>query len=48
MQELTDALAALIPPAVVAAAFIYGVVKLVRSEGAARRANRQDQPQNHN
>lgn len=48
MQALTDVLSALIPPVVVGGAFIYGVMKLVRSEGAARRANRPDQPQNHN
>ncbi len=40
MQAVTDVLTALLPPAVVAAAFIYGVVKLVRSEAAAtRRSN---------
>ncbi|MEV0586896.1 hypothetical protein [Nonomuraea sp. NPDC050310] len=37
MQAVTDVLAALLPPAVVAAAFIYGVVKLVKSEAAATR-----------
>lgn len=48
MQAVTDVLSALIPPVVVGGAFIYGVMKLLRSEGAARRANRQDQQQNHN
>ncbi|WP_327088820.1 hypothetical protein OIE66_42050 [Nonomuraea sp. NBC_01738] len=48
MEALTDALSALIPPLVVAGAFIFGVVKLVRSEAAGRRANRQDQAENHN
>lgn len=33
---MSDELAALIPPGVVAAVIIYAVVKLVRSEGPAR------------
>ncbi|MGN9843005.1 hypothetical protein ACTMTI_33270 [Nonomuraea sp. H19] len=41
MEALTDVLSALIPPAVVGGAFIFGVVKLVRSEAAGRRPNRQ-------
>jgi hypothetical protein len=48
MQALTDVLSALIPPVVVGAAFIFGVVKLVRSEAAGRRPNPQDQAENHN
>jgi hypothetical protein len=42
MEALTDVLSALIPPAVVAGAFIFGVVKLARSEGARDRRNRED------
>lgn len=48
MQALTDVLSALIPPVVVGGAFIFGVVKLVRSEAAGRRPNRQDQAENSN
>jgi hypothetical protein len=48
MQTLTDVLSALIPPVVVGGAFIFGVVKLVRSEAAGRRPNRQDQAEKHN
>ncbi|MBB5140306.1 hypothetical protein HNP84_010073 [Thermocatellispora tengchongensis] len=40
---MMDVLSALIPPAVVGGAFIYGVVKLLRSEAAGRRANRHDE-----
>jgi hypothetical protein len=35
---MSDAISALIPSAVVAAAVIYAVVRLVRSEGPGRRA----------
>lgn len=48
MQAVTDVLSALIPPVVVGGAFIFGVVKLVRSEGVGRRPNRQDQAENRN
>lgn len=48
MEALTEALSALIPPAVVAGVFIFAVVKLVRSEAAGRRPNRQDQAERHN
>ncbi|GAA3543913.1 hypothetical protein GCM10022419_025140 [Nonomuraea rosea] len=48
MEAVTDVLSALIPPLVVAGAFIFGVVKLVRSEGAGRRPNPQDQAENQN
>jgi hypothetical protein len=40
---MTEALSALIPPAVVAAAVIYAVVKLVRSEALGRRAAEQNE-----
>lgn len=43
MEALTDVLSALIPPVVVAGAFIYGAVKLVRSEALGGRRNREDQ-----
>lgn len=42
MEAVAEVLSALIPPAVVGGAFIYGVVKLVRAEGG-RRSNREDQ-----
>jgi hypothetical protein len=42
MEALTDVLSALIPPAVVGGAFIFGVVKLVRSEALGGRRNRED------
>lgn len=48
MEAVTDVLSALIPPVVVGGAFIFGAVKLLRSEGAGRRANRQDQAENQN
>ncbi|GAA3696685.1 hypothetical protein GCM10022224_073060 [Nonomuraea antimicrobica] len=48
MEALTDVLSALIPPVVVGGAFIYGVVKLVRSEAVGGRRNREDQPESHN
>lgn len=48
MQAVTDVLSALIPPVVVGGAFIFGVVKLWRSEAAGRRSNRQDEAENHN
>ncbi len=48
MEAVTEVLSALIPPVVVGGAFIFGVVKLVRSEGAGQRPNRQDQAENHN
>ncbi|SDH79294.1 hypothetical protein SAMN05421505_1233 [Sinosporangium album] len=40
---MPEVLEALIPPVVVGGAFIYGVVKLVRSEAAGRRPNRGDE-----
>jgi hypothetical protein len=43
MEALTDVLSALIPPVVVGGAFIFGVVKLVRSEVLGGRRNREDQ-----
>ncbi|GGP98034.1 hypothetical protein GCM10010140_30220 [Streptosporangium pseudovulgare] len=43
--RMNDVLSALIPPVVVGGAFIYGVVKLLRSEAAGRRpAKREDVP----
>lgn len=48
MEALTDVLSALIPPAVVGGAFIFGVVKLLRSEAVAGRRNREDQPEAQN
>ncbi len=45
MEALTDVLSALIPPVVVGGAFIFGVVKLVRSEAVQGRRNREDQPE---
>ncbi|NUW32546.1 hypothetical protein HTZ77_14050 [Nonomuraea sp. SMC257] len=48
MQAVTDVLSALIPPVVVGGAFIFGVVKLWRSEAAGRRSNRQDEAENRN
>ncbi len=48
MQAVTEVLSALIPPAVVGGAFIFGVVKLFRAEGPGRRPNRRDQAENGN
>jgi hypothetical protein len=48
MEAVTDVLSALIPPVVVAGVFIFGAVKLLRSEAAGRRPNRQDQAENQN
>lgn len=48
MQGLTDVLSALIPPVVVGGVFIFGVVKLLRSEAVGRRSNRQDQAEKRN
>jgi hypothetical protein len=48
MEAVTDVLSALIPPLVVGGAFIFGVVKLVRSEGAGRRPKPQDQAESQN
>jgi len=48
MEALTEVLSALIPPAVVGGAFIFGVVKLVRSEALGGRRNREDQPEGQN
>lgn len=48
MEALTDVLSALIPPLVVGGAFIFGVVKLVRSEGSPARRNREDRPEAQN
>ncbi|MFI0420158.1 MULTISPECIES: hypothetical protein [Spongiactinospora] len=45
---MMDVLSALLPPVVVGAAFIYGIVKLVRSEAAARRANQHDEAREPN
>lgn len=42
--RMYEVLSALIPPAVVGGAFIYGVVKLVRSEAAGRRPAKQADP----
>lgn len=39
--RMYDVLSALIPPAVVGGAFIFGVVKLLRGEAAARRSGKQ-------
>jgi hypothetical protein len=36
---MTEVLSALLPPAAAGGVFIYGVVKLLRSEAAGRRAN---------
>lgn len=38
---MSNVLSALIPPVVVGSAFIYGVVKLLRSEAAGRRPAKQ-------
>jgi hypothetical protein len=44
-----DVLSALIPPAVVGGAFVYGAFKLLRSEGAGRRSAKQsDQAESQN
>ncbi len=43
MQAVTEVLSALIPPAVVGGAFIFGAVKLLRAEGSWRRPNHRDQ-----
>ncbi|MBA2892200.1 hypothetical protein HNR30_003541 [Nonomuraea soli] len=48
MQAVTDVITALLPPTVVAAVFIYGVVKLVKSEAAGRRSNASEGPENQN
>ncbi|SDJ91375.1 hypothetical protein SAMN05421869_1134 [Nonomuraea jiangxiensis] len=48
MEAVTDVLSALIPPLVVGGAFIFGVVKLVRSEGPRRRPNPEDQAEKGN
>jgi hypothetical protein len=48
MQGLTDVLSALIPPVVVGGVFIFGVVKLLRSEAVGRRSNRADQAEKSN
>lgn len=48
MEAVTDVLSALIPPVVVAGAFIFGVVKLVRADGPRRGPNPEDQVENHN
>lgn len=48
MEAVTDVLSALIPPVVVGGAFIFGAVKLLRSEAAGRRPNRQDQAEKQN
>lgn len=41
---MSDVLSALIPPVVVGGAFIYGVVKLLRSEAAGRRPTKRRDP----
>jgi hypothetical protein len=43
-----DVLSALIPPAVVGGAFIFGVVKLLRSEAAGRRPKQSDPAESQN
>jgi hypothetical protein len=48
MEALTDVLSALIPPVVVGGAFIFGVVKLVRSEAAGRRPKAQEPSEKQN
>ncbi|GAA1746658.1 hypothetical protein GCM10009734_62830 [Nonomuraea bangladeshensis] len=48
MEALTDVLSALIPPVVVGGAFIFGVVKLVRHEGAGRRPKAQQPAEKQN
>jgi hypothetical protein len=40
-----DVLSALIPPAVVGGAFIFGVVKLLRSEAVGRRPAKRPDPE---
>ncbi len=40
-----DVLSALIPPAIVGGAFIFGVVKLLRSEAAGRRPAKRPGPE---
>lgn len=46
---MSDVLSALIPPVVVGGAFIYGVVKVLRSEAAGRRpAKRPDRAESQN
>ncbi|MDP9864404.1 MULTISPECIES: hypothetical protein [Streptosporangium] len=47
--RMSDVLSALIPPVVVGGAFIYGVVKVLRSEAAGRRpAKRPDRAESQN
>jgi hypothetical protein len=47
--RMYDVLSALIPPAVVGGAFVYGAFKLLRSEGAGRRSAKQsDQAESQN
>ncbi|GAB2448186.1 hypothetical protein GCM10027187_14240 [Streptosporangium sandarakinum] len=41
--RMNDVLSALIPPVVVGGAFIYGVVKLLRSEAAGRRPAKREE-----
>ncbi|QYC45727.1 hypothetical protein Nocox_40920 [Nonomuraea coxensis DSM 45129] len=48
MEAVTDVLSALIPPVVVAGAFIFGVVKLVRHEGPGRRSKPQQPAEKQN
>lgn len=46
---MNEVLSALIPPVVVGGAFIYGVVKVLRSEAVGRRpAKRRDQAESQN
>lgn len=40
---MNDVLSALIPPVVVGGAFIYGAVKLLRSEAAGRRPAKREE-----
>jgi hypothetical protein len=47
--RMYDVLSALIPPAVVGGAFVYGAFKLLRSEAASRRpAKQRDQAESQN
>jgi hypothetical protein len=48
MEALTDVLSALIPPAVVAGAFIFGLVKFLRSDAAGRRPKGQEPAEKQN
>lgn len=43
--RMYDVLSALIPPAVVGGAFIFGVVKLLRSEAVGRRPAKRPDPE---